>query len=256
MKSDLCFWNNSFGFGDPKNSSSKSGAQQGDSFHGQAKAINCPVRVLPRRWNRLLFPHSYPGLPRRLRGRPGRQMLSTEPHQVRVHPGEAPPSLPLEAGEGCTVQHDTCFALLGAEFGPVDFCLCKLLEKLDWVEILVAQLISLSFACASAGVRTATTRARCLQTVVVCAHRGADITYEVPLRDHPGRHHPGSLAPRPGLHQERWIRHQRRAPLTSGFPGLQQQHGSPLQQPCGLFQRHTPDIAGAWLRRTIHEDAA
>ena len=42
----------------------------------------------------------------------GRQRRSTEPHQVRVHPSQAPTR---------SKPHDKCFALLGAAFGPTRF---------------------------------------------------------------------------------------------------------------------------------------
>ena len=44
----------------------------------------------PSRWDRLRLPQGHTGLSRRLEKRPTRQEPPTAPHQVRVHPGEAP----------------------------------------------------------------------------------------------------------------------------------------------------------------------
>ena len=54
-------------------------------------------------------PRADTSLPHRHQERPQRQEPSTEPHQVRVHPGQAP----LEVLTGWTARHDNCFALPG-----------------------------------------------------------------------------------------------------------------------------------------------
>ena len=67
----------------------------------------------------------------------------------------------------------------------------------------------------------------------------ADLPDSLPARDSPSTNCRRHVAPRPGVDRERGLRRQGSGiPLPSGFPGLQQQHASPLRQPVGLRQRN------------------
>ena len=132
--------------------------------------------------------------------KPRFQLNSTK---LRVHPGQAP--APLEAPTAWKVRHDTCLALLGAACGPRDRWIRKLQEMLDRAEKLMTQLASCVWPPHSFFLDFCLGRARCLRIAISSAH--------------------GGCAPP-------------RAPFLSGPPGIQQQHGFPLQQPVGL-QRHT-----------------
>ena len=79
------------------------------------------------------------------------------------------------------------------------------------------------------------------ESLLLCLRTDSDLSHEVPAgRHHPGRHHPISMAPCAGVHEERRIWQQ--GPFFT-FPsvllGLQQLHRGPLEQPVGLPQHHT-----------------
>ena len=60
----------------------------------------------------------------------------------------------------------------------------------------------------------------------------ADFPQELSRRNHPSRHHPRSLAPCTGLHQD-WADSASETPFSASLLGLKLQQWLPLQQPLG-----------------------
>ena len=114
------------------------------------------------------------------------------------------------------VRHDKCFALQGSCHGSSICC--------------HGRPPSFSIGCASASVTSATTRARCLRTPSTSARRGRG----------PPSKSAWEASPRSPSLKCRGVA----CPTPSGFPSLQQQHGSPLHQLVEHLQHHARSRRG------------